>query len=254
MSLRLSNKQMLYQERTYRTFQHYNRLKKFRVVVKETDLFVSADRDLQKETEEEVIQCRMPLENYIRLYPEFLTILTPFPDDRLAHPIVQDMICAGKAAKVGPMAAVAGAVAERVGRSLLNYSQQVIIENGGDIFIKSNHSVTVGILAGDSPLSNKIGLEIDPKKMPISVCTSSGTVGHSLSLGKADAVTVVARSAALADAAATAIGNTVKDKGSIYKGLALANSINGVLGVLIVLGDKLGVKGDLKLIPLGGTT
>ena len=113
------------------------------------------------------------------------------------------MIRAGTVAGVGPMAAIAGAIAENVGRGLLEFADQVIVENGGDVFIKTRRPVTVGIYAGSSPLSMQIGMRLDSKKAPLAVCTSSGTLGHSLSLGRADAVCAVADSCALADAAAT---------------------------------------------------
>lgn len=240
-----------YTERTYRSTISKNGLTSFRVVVKETDLLVRADRELITEAEESVIRYRRLIEDYVGRVPSFLHTLTPFPDDRFAPPIVRDMIEAGKAAGVGPMASVAGVIAEWVGRDLLEYSQEVIVENGGDIFIKTKGPLRVGIFAGASPLSNKIGLEIDPGDEPIAVCTSSGTVGHSLSMGKADAVTVVSRCASLADAAATAVGNLIVDKAAIDQGTLFAESIAGVIGVVIVIGDRLGLKGDLKLVRIG---
>ncbi len=209
---------------------------------------VRADRELAAETEKSVIRYRRLIEEYIDRFPSFLHTLTSFPDDQFAPPIVRDLIEAGKLAGVGPMASVAGAIAEWVGLDLLIYSQIVIVENGGDVFIKTDKPFTVGIFAGSSPLSNKVGLEIDSGDKQVAVCTSSGTVGHSLSMGKSDAVTVVSRSASLADATATAVGNLISDKKAIDKGLSFAESIAGVMGVVIVVGDKLGLKGDLKLI------
>ena len=117
---------------------------------------------------------------------------------------MKQMIEAGQKAGVGPMAAVAGAIAECVGRELLAFSPEIIIENGGDIYLKCLKKRVVGIFAGKSPLTGKIGLEIDAKDTPLGVCTSSGTVSHSLSFGKADAAVAIAPSATLADAAATA--------------------------------------------------
>jgi len=150
------------------------------------------------------------------------------------------------------MASVAGVIAEYVGRRLLPYSDEVIIENGGDIFVKKNSAVTVAVFAGKSPLSLKIGLRIDPCGLPIALCTSSGTVGHSLSFGKADAVCVISRSCALADAAATSVGNQVKSKHDIENALEFGKSIPGVTGLLIIIGDKLGAWGDLEIVPIQG--
>jgi hypothetical protein len=162
------------------------------------------------------------------------------------------MIDAGENAGVGPMAAVAGAAAERVGNDLLLHSKEVIIENGGDVFIKTRHPVTVGIFAGKSPLSLKIGLKVHSENHSIAVCTSSGTVGHSLSFGRADAVSVVSASCPLADAAATAIGNRVRSRSDIARGIEFGKKIRGVEGVLIIIGDRIGVWGELELVPLKG--
>jgi len=145
------------------------------------------------------------------------------------------------------MAAVAGAIAEYVGRELLEYSPEVIAENGGDIFIRSLSPRTVRIYAGKSSLSNKIALEISPEDTPLGICTSSGTVGHSLSYGKADAVVIISPSASLADAVATATGNLVKTETDIQVGLEFSKKIPGVKGTLIIINDKIGVHGDLKL-------
>jgi hypothetical protein len=157
------------------------------------------------------------------------------------------MIEAGRQAHVGPMAAVAGAIAECVGRELLAFSPEIIVENGGDIFLKILRKRTVGLYAGNSPLTGKIGLEINPQDTPLGVCTSSGTVGHSLSYGKADAVVVLAASAALADAAATAIGNRVKKPEDIDGVLEFARGIGNLKGIVIVVGKNVGAWGDVKL-------
>ena len=176
---------------------------------------VRAERALQDETRDLVLKHRMALERYIGDHPDFVDRLTPYPRDPLAPPIVKTMMEAGRKAGVGPMGAVAGAVAEYVGRDLLAYSEEIIIENGGDIFIRTTFPLTVAILAGGSPLTGKLGVRIDSPESPVGVCTSSGTVGHSFSLGRADAAVVISASAALADAAATAIGYRVSDKADI---------------------------------------
>ena len=157
------------------------------------------------------------------------------------------MIEAGQKANVGPMAAVAGAVAEFVGKELLEFSPEVIIENGGDIFMKVNSKKVVGIYAGDSPLTGKIGLEIEPQETPLGICTSSGTVGHSLSFGNADAVVIVAESAILADAAATAVCNMVKKTADINPAIEAGRNISGLKGIVIIMGGDIGVWGSIKL-------
>jgi ApbE superfamily uncharacterized protein (UPF0280 family) len=121
------------------------------------------------------------------------------------------------------------------------------VENGGDIFLKTLCKRTIGIYAGKSPLTGKLGLEIDGRDTPLGVCTSSGTVGHSLSFGKADAVTVVSGSTPLADAAATAIGNRVSRPGDIGAAIEFGKGIGGLKGLVIVIGGDVGAWGDIKL-------
>jgi ApbE superfamily uncharacterized protein (UPF0280 family) len=239
---------MSYQERTYRNRVSQNSLTAFNLRVSETDLLIHCDTDLSHKALESVYSYRGFIEFYISTHPDFLTSLAPVDDDALAPAIIRDMLKASLAANVGPMAAVAGAISEYVANDLIAMSQNVIVENGGDIYLKTEQEVSVGIFAGNSPLTYKIGLLLKPEQMPIGVCTSSGTVGHSLSFGKADAVCVLSRSSTMADAAATAIGNLVKGKGDIRTALEKGMQIEGVLGTMIVIGDHFGVMGDIELI------
>jgi len=239
---------MPYEKRTYRAYSASKGLASFTVAVKETDLFISAAQNLKKEALAAVVQARYILENYIEQNPLFKTSLVPLPNDPFAHPLVQVMLGAGIACKVGPMASVAGAVAEFVGTELLKYSDEVIVENGGDIFFKISRPITVGIFAGDSPLSEKIGIRITPSAAPFGICTSSGTVGPSLSFGTADAVTIRAASAALADAAASAVGNAVKTANDIQKALEIGQKIDKIDGMVIIKDEKLGVWGNIELL------
>jgi ApbE superfamily uncharacterized protein (UPF0280 family) len=234
-------------ERSYRNKILNNNLIIFNVTVRESDIFVCADYDLKETTLSAIHRCRSHLEAYIRLHPEFLTSLRPVQFDDFAPPIIRDMMIAGRKAGVGPMAAVAGAIAEYVGKDLLQYSKNVIIENGGDIFIQSQHDIHVGILAGNSPLSDKLSIIIHKEEMPMGICTSSGTVGHSLSFGKSDAVCVKAKSVALADAAATAIGNLVKSKKDISRALQIGMMIDEILGIAVICKDQFGAIGDIEL-------
>ncbi|MGZ3580103.1 MAG: UPF0280 family protein [Syntrophales bacterium] len=239
---------MNYEERTYRNRVSQNSLTSFHLCVRETDLLIHCDTDLSQKALESVYIYRRFVESYINRYPYFLTSLAPIRDDDVAPPIVRAMLQASLAANVGPMAAVAGAISEYVARELLKMSQNVIVENGGDIYLKCEKEVRVGVFAGNSPLTYKISLLLKPEQMPIGVCTSSGTVGHSLSFGKADAVCVLSKSSTMADAAATAIGNLVKEKRDIRIALEKGMKIQGVLGCLIVIGEHFGVIGDIELI------
>lgn len=238
--------------RTYRQLVFGAGLTAFQVVCQETDLLVRADRPLERETRERVLELRGQIEGYIRRYPDFATTLSPWREDCLAPGIVRNMIRAGNAVGVGPMAAVAGAIAGDVGRELLGHSRQVVVENGGDIFLKTDQPAVAGLFAGHSPLSMKIGIRLTETNDGIGVCTSSGTVGHSLSSGKADAVCVVAPSCALADAAATAIANRIHGPGEIESAVSFGRSIAGVLGVVAVCGPEMGAWGQLELVPLQG--
>ncbi len=239
-----------YQERRYRNLLLDRGFVSFEVKVKETDLHIRAIRDLQPLALQSVLRCRYQLEQYISQKPEFLRSLVPLTVDEFAPPIVREMIRATESAGVGPMAAVAGAMAEAVGRDLLPQSPEVIVENGGDIFLQSSHELKVGIFAHASPLSFRVGLRIPPSPRGWGVCTSSGTVGPSLSFGRADAVCVLSPAAALADAAATAVGNLVRSPADVPQGLEKARSIPGLSGVVIIIGDKLGAWGEVELIEI----
>jgi ApbE superfamily uncharacterized protein (UPF0280 family) len=240
----------MYEKRVYRNLVKTDDLIKFEVVVKETDLLIRADSDLSKDTRESVLKYRHQLETYIAMNPGFQQSLVPLAEDPYAPEIVKQMIQASQRAGVGPMATVAGAIADLVSKDLLKLSKEVIVENGGDIYLASSRERTVGVYAGDSPLSLKIGIVIPPGDTPLGICTSSGTVGPSLSFGKANAVCILSKSSALADAAATAVGNVVKEKKDISSGLGRAREIDGVLGTLLIVEEKMGIWGRIKLTRL----
>ena len=239
-----------YENRTYRSLVSCKKLASFRVVVKETDLLVRADTLLEIETRDLVLRHRIPLERYLEQHPEFGRALIPFPQDQLAPPIVKTMIAAGQKAGVGPMAAVAGTIAEYVGRDLLALTRNVIIENGGDIFISTDFPLVAAVYAGKSPVSGELGVQINSRGHPVAVCTSSGTLGHSLSLGRADAAVVISQSAGLADAAATAIGNQVSGKDDIKRAIGFGKGIEGVLGIVVIVGKEIGFWGNVELVKL----
>ena len=240
----------MYEPRTYRNVVKTDDLVNFEAVVKETDLLVRAKRDLSKETRESVLKYRHQLETYIAMHVEFQKSLVPMDEDPYAPEIIGEMICASRLASVGPMATVAGAMAQFVSKDLLQLTDEIIVENGGDIYLVTSKDRTIAIYAGQSSLSLKLGLTIRAVDSPLGVCTSSGTVGPSLSLGKADAVSILSKSAALADAAATAVGNLVRKKDDIEPGLERGKQIDGVLGVLIILGEHVGVWGNVNLVQL----
>ena len=241
---------MTYQPRTYRNNTGSCDLVSFSAAISQTDLFISADKDLTKEAENSIKRLRSDIEGYINLYPGFETTLTPAGSDNKAPSVIKKMIKAAKSCNVGPMAGIAGAIAEGVGKDLLRFSSQVIVENGGDIFIASKEARIAGLYAGRSKFTNKIGIRIEPGLTPCGICTSSATVGHSLSFGKADAVVVLSRSVALADCSATALCNIISNKDDVDKVISHGKQIRGVNGILIVMGDTLGAWGDVKLVDI----
>ena len=242
----LETNKIEYKERNYRDLIEVRDLISFQIKEEESDLYIRANQKLASHARQLLINYREQIESYIESHPLFKRTLLPYPQDDESPEIINSMIQAANLFGVGPMATVAGAIAEFVGKELSNYTSEVIVENGGDIFIKSNKERKVSIFAGESPLSQKIILKIEAQKNFVGICTSSGTVGPSLSFGKADAVTVISDSVLLADAAATAVGNIVKSKEDIEKGLIYAQKIKGIKGIVIIKDDKMGLWGDIN--------
>lgn len=243
---------MVYQPRSYRNDVQKAGLSAFRVVVKETDLHIQVDQPLEAVARDSVLHHRSILENHIGVYPEFATTLSPWTEEGPIPLLIDEMSRASRWAGVGPMAAVAGAIAACVGSDLLAHSKEVVVENGGDVFIKTREPLVVGLYAGTSVLSLKTGLLIGGGDLPVAICTSSGTIGHSLSFGQADAVCVVSASCALADAAATAIANHVGGDKDIQRAIDWGQRIQGIQGIVIIAGGKMGAWGALELVSLSG--
>ncbi|MBM3255311.1 MAG: UPF0280 family protein [Candidatus Omnitrophica bacterium] len=225
-----------------------NGLYECRIVVKETDLHIFTDRPIDKDFVKARIQLyRLDIENYISKDRRFLVALKPIAVELHAKPIIKDMCRAAKIAGVGPMAAVAGAIAQALGRDLSRRGyKEIIIENGGDIFLVSRQVRLVGIYTGRKKLWGGFKLKIKPQDTPLGICTSSGTIGHSLSFGSADSAVILAKNASLADAVATAVANLVKDKRSLAKALEFARSIPGVWGAVIIIKDSLASYGKIE--------
>jgi len=223
-----------------------------RILVKETNLLVKADRKEALDAMfDSVLKNRGKLESYIRGDPFFLTAMEPMEVKPDAPRIVRMMAEAARRAGVGPMAAVAGTIAQLAAEDALRAgANDVITENGGDICIIGDREFAVGLFAGKSPLSKKLALRIEPRDLPLGICTSSGTVGHSVSLGNADAVVVISRSTPLSDASATAIGNQVRtrDEAGVRAGLEYGKGIDGIRGVIIIVGDIMATYGRIPEI------
>lgn len=241
-----------YRRKTYRDRVKVPGLVSFQVVCEQTDLMIRAEHLLEKTAQEAVIASRGEIEAYIRAFPAFVSTLAPWPATPMAPKIVREMIDAGQAAGVGPMAAVAGAIAESVGRVLLDFSSEVVVENGGDVFAKTKGPLVAALFAGTSPFSMRVGVRVADTGNGLGLCTSSGTVGPSLSCGLADAVCVVSESAALADAAATAIGNRVRSPEDIDAAIEAGCRMDGIRGIVVIIGERIGAWGAVELVPLKG--
>jgi ApbE superfamily uncharacterized protein (UPF0280 family) len=237
----------MYQPRTYRNWVKNPDLVCFNVIVEESDCAISASSNLERKARQAILKYRSILKKFIASHPEFLTTLEPYAVGPEAPLIIQDMAECGRLAGVGPMAAVAGAIAQFAARDLYRYTPELIIENGGDIYLKSSQDRLLGIYAGASPLSGKIGIQIRADQTPLGISTSSGTVGHSLSFGKADAVVILAASASLSDAIATAIGNLIITPGDIPAGIDKARQIPGTKGIVIIKDAQMGIWGDIQI-------
>jgi ApbE superfamily uncharacterized protein (UPF0280 family) len=237
----------MFEPRTYRHWTKGTDLAATAVAVGESDLYILAQKKLKREAEASIFKYRACLEEYIAANPLFMAVQKPIDVAVDAPDIVVEMAKAAQKCNVGPMAAVAGAIAEFVGNDLLAYSDEIIVENGGDLFLKILQKRRVGIYAAESPLTGKLALEVWPEETPLGICTSSGTVGHSLSYGNADAVIALSALTALADAAATAVGNMVKDVCDINRAMEFAKGIDGLDGIVVIKGSDMGVWGKVRL-------
>ncbi|MGB2865633.1 MAG: UPF0280 family protein [Sedimentisphaerales bacterium] len=223
-------------KRTYRTFTYKEAV--FRICCEKFGAVTA-----------EIVRQRGILEEYIGRYPDFRQSLEPLDLLAGAPDVAQSMVRAARLVGVGPMAAVAGAMAQCAGRVALDAgASEVIVDNGGDIYIYAVEPVIIGLKTGTADLADRLAFSLQPDDTPISICSSSGKMGHSMSLGECDLATVVAKDAALADAAATQAANLVRDVDDIDPALENIAGIEGVDGVMIVKGARVGLAG--KLPPL----
>lgn len=239
----------MYEERFYRQWMGTDGGRGYRIVVGQSDLFIQTDgRDSRNEALKALRQVRSQIEGYIADHGSFKESLEPIAVSDRAPEVVKIMARAGQAWNVGPMAAVAGAVAEFVGRKIEPDGGTVIVENGGDIYARAPKALRFALYAGEeSPFKDKIAFEVDAKD-GVGVCTSSGKVGPSLSFGKADAVVAVARDAAFADAAATAIANLIKTPDDVAVVVEDERKRGALIGLVACMGDRLGLWGDIEII------
>ncbi|WP_244963609.1 UPF0280 family protein [Oceanidesulfovibrio marinus] len=223
----------------------------FQIVIEETDLHIVAARNLAAEASAAVHELRSRLKAFILCHPEFAASLTPVGVPEASHPVIRAMADAARACGVGPMAAVAGGVAEHVARALAPLSAEVLVENGGDTYMISTKDRTIALLA-DPGREASLGVRIPANEFPVSLCASSATYGHSLSLGRGDLVVVRSASGVFADAAATALCNELKAEADVESVLEAAQGLARgegprLEGVFVQCGQKMGAWGKMEL-------
>lgn len=219
--------------RRYQTFTHREAV--FRLCCEPSDAAVAA-----------IVEQRAVLDAYVRAHAEFLSSLAPVELRAGAPEVAQRMARAASLVGVGPMAAVAGAMAQLAAEAALQAgADEAIVDNGGDMYLRITAPVVVGLHAGSSRLGDRLAFSLSPDETPIAICSSSGTMGRSMSLGQCDLATVVASDAALADAAATLAANLVTTAADVDAALEHIVGIEGIQGILIVKDDRVGLAGHL---------
>ena len=245
---------MDYVDRTYREHFESDRWAHFLCRYKETDLWIGIDKaSWQKAiipfTENLVQQIRTEMDTWIAKNPDYAKALIPHSATADAPEIFKAMSSVAEKSRIGPMSAVAGAVAQKVGETLKNNFniREIIVENGGDIYADICEDMDVAVFAGPSPLSEKVGLHIRAAYTPLGICTSSGTIGPSLSFGKADAVMIICKDTLLADTYATAFANTIQTADDVQSCIEKIRQNEDVLAAIAVKDDKIGICGIFEL-------
>ncbi|AEV29681.1 hypothetical protein SpiGrapes_1887 [Sphaerochaeta pleomorpha str. Grapes] len=243
----------MYESRTYRQRMGATRFNSVSLSVGESDLWIGfqpSSVDSHSFTLEAARYLRK-LRNEIINYPDktFLTSYSPISQKGVATPFLSSMFRASLASGTGPMASVAGAVAQSVGSYLKERFAltEIVVENGGDLYIDVLEELSVKLFAPGNALSGKLSLVVDPLHSPIGICTSSGKIGHSYSFGKADAVMVACFDAALADAYATAFCNRVKTPRDVQEICNEMNQLPDIISAVVLLDDKLALCGQLEV-------
>jgi uncharacterized protein len=197
---------------------------------------------------------RKDLKDYIKENPSFEHSYDPVKVGEVPD-VVKRMSEASIQSGVGPMAAVAGVIADLAAEEMVESGAKVaVIENGGEIIAFSDRVLSVAVGAGTNPLSNKVGFLLE--KFPVGVATSSGRHSHAFSMGDADTVTIFAENAGLADAAATASANVVLGEPGkdVKAGVDTGMEIEGVFGVLAIRDELVSIGGEIPqmLSVIGG--
>ncbi|MCI5706449.1 MAG: UPF0280 family protein [Odoribacter sp.] len=243
-----------YIDRTYRHHFRHDRWHYFTVTYKETDLCIGVDagswlKEMYDWTNSFVIELRNQMDTWIANHPTYAQSLVPCETESEAPAIFRQMAEASRKSGIGPMSAVAGAVAQYTGRALQEHFciQEIMVENGGDIYINLCEDADISVFAGSSPLSERVGLHIHATDTPLGICTSAGTVGPSFSFGKADAVMIVCKDTLLADTYATAFANRIQTQEDISPCIEQVKSTADILGAITIKDDTMGICGKFEL-------
>ena len=241
---------MEYKERSYRSRFSGDERHWFCVKFLESDLWIGVDNGSYRAFMEQdiyamLVDLRRTMDAYLLMDPQYKAALTPYDAGLEAPGILKEMSRVSHKTGIGPMSAVAGAVAKHVADFL--GTKEVIVENGGDIYADANSDMDISVFAGQSPLSERVGLHIPAAAFPCGICTSSGTVGPSLSLGRADAMMIVCRDVLLADSYATAFANRIQTVNDLQPVIDRIQTIPDILGALAVKDDRLAVCGLYEL-------
>lgn len=221
---------------------------KLEVSFKESDILICGDKSLDdKFVQETLARYYGQIDGYRRKNPRFEASLLPLDSDPCAPQIVQDMLAASKLSGIGPFSAVAGAMAQYLGQDMLKSCGEVIVENGGDIFLKIKEDKNLGVYLGESFKIKSINLKIKKRDHPFGVASSSATIGHSLNFGNADLVSIIAKDAILADTFATALSNKIKKASDVDKVLKEAKKLDFIEAILIAFSGKLFLQGDIEI-------
>jgi len=239
----------MYQERFYREWTKDTDLYKYWIVIKETDMLVCTSRKLSEEFIKEIVKkYRTQIEEYVKTYEEFQTSLSPVKIEEDAPPIIEELGKYSHRLGIGPFAGVAGAIAQFVGEELMKVSPEVIVENGGDLFLKLEKIRKVGVVFYEPGRENILRIKIKPQNTPLGISSSSSKIGHSLSLGNVDLSCILARNSILSDMCATLLGNIIKTKKDVPSAFKFIKKIEGVKGALVIVEGEISVWGDVEFV------
>ena len=245
----------MYEPRWYRQ-NIGERFNSFTYRFMETDIWVAFDV-FSKVSKDEILRfvdnkcrsLRKLVEDYFLISPEFEHSLKPLKVTATAPELIRKLADGSVKTDVGPMAGIAGAFAEEIGKACkIEFGfKEIMIENGGDNYLDVLTDIHVKLYAGEHPLSNKVKLIVKANDSPLGLCASSGKFGHSKSFGNADLVSVACKNTILADQYATAFANKILNSANINSVLKEASKISDIVHIAIFMDGKFGIQGKLKV-------